>query len=402
MEDVHSKKHSGVEETVSRFRMQGFWTPQAGKLAKSVKSACVVCRYLDKQVMCQTMGSLPKSQLVSPVAWGQLELDLFGPFTCRSDVNKRSSCIVWAMVLIDRNSGAVHSDVVMDYSASETIKTLRRFAALRGWPVRIYSDPGSQLVSSSGKLESWWNSMGITLTNSGAELGFAWEISPSNSPWRQGRSEVRIKVLKRLITAAMGSNRVTPVELQTILYECANLCNERPIGVNKSPRADGSFEVLTPNCLLMGRSLNRAPTDAELASHLKTSDRYHLIQQVTDDFWRRWCCEVTPESLIRQRWHETGRNLQIGDIVLIHDKTAIKGKYVLGVVDDIDPSKDKLVRSCKVSYTVPNLRDPIGTYSGGRRIVVSRSIQRLTLILPVEEQEHCLTVEDNMVKRSEN
>ena len=74
---------------------------------------------------------------------------------------------------------------------------------------------------------------------------------------------------------------------------------------------------------------------------------------------------------------------------------------MLGIVDEIDPSKDKLVRSCKVSYTVPNLRDPIGTYSGGRRIVVSRSIQRLSLILPVEEQEHRLTVEDNTVKKSE-
>ena len=82
-------------------------------------------------------------------------MDLFGPFACRSDVNKRSTCKVWGMVLIDRNSGAVHSDVVMGYSASETIKTIRRFAALRGWPSVLYSGPGSQLVNSLGKLETW-------------------------------------------------------------------------------------------------------------------------------------------------------------------------------------------------------------------------------------------------------
>ena len=34
-----------------------------------------------------------------------------------------------------------------------------RFGALRGWPALIRSNPGSQLESASGKLESWWSSM---------------------------------------------------------------------------------------------------------------------------------------------------------------------------------------------------------------------------------------------------
>ena len=195
---------------------------------------------------------------------------------------------------------------------------------------------------------------------------------------------------------------MTPIELQTVLYECANLTNERPIGVNKSPKEDGSFKVLTPNLLLLGRSLNSVPDDAELASYLKPADRYNLIQQVTRDFWSHWSSQVTPEAVIRQRWHHSGRNLQPGDIVMIHDKTNIKGRYLLGIVESIDPSKDQLVRSCKVSYTIPNVKDPIGTYSGGKKVTVSRSIQRLSLILPVEEQEHSVVVENNIVKMSSN
>ena len=101
---------------------------------------------------------------------------------------------------------------------------------------------------------------------------------------------------------------------------------------------------------------------------------------------------------MRQTWHETGRNLRNGDIVLIHEKGAIKGKYLLGMVDSVNVGRDGLVRSCSVRYTVPNARDPIGKYNGGRRIVVTRSIQRLTLLLPVEEQNSRLTVEDNVVR----
>ena len=103
--------------------------------------------------------------------------------------------------------------------------------------------------------------------------------------------------------------------------------------------------------------------------------------------------EVTPESLIRQKWHETGRNLKIGDVVLLHENSALKGKYQLGIVDSIKEGKDNLVRSCAIRYTIPNPKDPVNIYSGGKHIRVTRSVQRLTLILPVEEQSIPLDVD---------
>ena len=398
MEKAHQDKHSGIEETVARFRMNGFWTPKAAKLAKSVKLKCVICRYLDKHPICQTMGGIPRDQVISPVAWGDVEMDLFGPFVCRSDVNKRSSIKVWGIVVIDRNSGAVHCDVLLDYSAQEVIKALRRFSSLRGWPVRITSDPGSQLSSSSGKLESWFEGMKGQLADLASSMKFTWQISPANSPWRQGRCESRIKSLKRLILIAAGSTRLSPIELQTVLFEVANLSNERPIGLMKTPREDGTFKVITPNTLLMGRSKNSVPDDANLGDHMKKSDRYELIQQVTSDFWVRWAQEVTPQHVIRQKWHELGRNLQIGDIVLLHDKSPLKGHYTLGIVESVNLGRDRLVRSCEVGYTVSNKRDSIGEYTGGKRITVTRSVQRLTLLLPIEDQQNSLDVEDNVVK----
>ena len=397
MEQAHKRKHSGVEETVCQFRMSGFWTVRASKLAKKVKSKCVTCRILDKQPVHQAMGGIPSQQVINPMAWGEVEMDLFGPFLCRGEANKRSTIKVWGVVIVDRNSGAVHCDVVMDYGAQEVIKTLRRFAALRGWPAKIASDPGSQLVSSSGNLESWWSSMGNQLSELATSSNFEWEISPANSPWRQGRCESRIKSLKRLLTISASYTRLSPLELQTILYEAANLSNERPIGLVKSPTADGSFKVITPNTLLLGRSLNKVPDDVNLGVHLRHSDRYELIQQVTTEFWDRWCQEVTPAQVIRQKWHQTGRNLACGDVVLIHDKSPIKGTYVLGIVESVNVGDDGLVRSCSVGYTIGSKKDPADKYTGGKRIVVSRSVQRLTLVLPVEEQTRSLQVVNNDV-----
>ena len=239
--------------------------------------------------------------------------------------------------------------------------------------------------------------MNEQLSNFAAGINFSWEVSPANSPWRQGKSEVRIKVLKRLITIAIGSARLTPSELQTVIFEAANLCNERPIGVHKVPKADGSFQVLTPNCLLIGRSQNKVPDDSQLATHLKKSDRFQLIQQITMDFWTRWTEEVTPESIVRQRWHETGRNLSVGDVVLIHEKSPVKGTYKLGLVESVKVSRDGLVRSCVVSYRIPSSQDLGNKYSGGRKVSVTRSVQRLSLLLPVEEQNVKLEIVGDQV-----
>ena len=57
------------------------------------------------------------------------------------DVNPRTTKKTWAVVIEDANSGAVHLDIVQDYSTQAVLMTLRRFGALRGWPGVICSDP---------------------------------------------------------------------------------------------------------------------------------------------------------------------------------------------------------------------------------------------------------------------
>ena len=78
--------------------------------------------------------------------------------------------------------------------------------------------------------------------------------------------------MKRLLHLSVGDTRVTPVELQTILFETANICNERPLGLSK-PREDGTYTLITPNQLLLGRSQNILPDDANIANGLPMSSR---------------------------------------------------------------------------------------------------------------------------------
>ena len=317
---------------------------------------------------------------------------MFGPFHCRGDVNPRTTKKTWGLVIEDANSGAVHLDIVQDYSANAVLMTLRRFGSLRGWPGIICSDPGSQLQAASGKLDNWWISMGDSLRTLGSEKNFKWEISPPDSPWRQGKAERRIAVVKRLLTLSVGDSRVTPVELQTILMEISNICNERPIGLSK-PREDGSYVLITPNQLLMGRSSCILPDDTELVKDLHVASRYRMINHVTSLFWNMWASEVSPGLVYRQKWHQKGRNLRKGDLVMICEPSKVKAKYKLGIVDSVKTSSDGFVRSVTVKYVIIH-----SIPHGGDKtqvIYVKRSVQRLALILPVEEQSTQLEVKEH-------
>ena len=71
------------------------------------------------------MGNRENEFAKAPGVWKQIEIDLMGPFTCRSDVNKRSTIKVWAAVIEDVYSGAVYCYIVMDYSAQTVMMILR-------------------------------------------------------------------------------------------------------------------------------------------------------------------------------------------------------------------------------------------------------------------------------------
>ena len=77
----------------------------------------------------------------------------------------------------------------------------------------------------------------------------------------------------------------------------------------------------------------------------------------------------------------------VGDLVMIADATKIKSQYKLGTVDSVTTSSDSRVRSAVVRYF--NRKGVSESWKPER---VVRSVQRLTLILPVEEQDSAVDV----------
>ena len=78
-----------------------------------------------------------------------------------------------------------------------------------------------------------------------------------------------------------------------------------------------------------------------------------------------------PHCEPRGKWHKERKNVAVGDIVLLVDKETSRSKWNMGLITDVYPGQDGLVRSVQVK-TVS------GTYD--------RPITKLTILLSKEEQ----------------
>ena len=95
------------------------------------------------------MSPLPVERLKPSPAFSNVCIDYFGPYTVRGEVQKRVRGKAYGVLLVCMGSGAVHADIASDYSTDAFLQVLRRFSSVRGWPMKIFSDPGTQLVGAS-------------------------------------------------------------------------------------------------------------------------------------------------------------------------------------------------------------------------------------------------------------
>jgi hypothetical protein len=247
--------------------------------------------------------------------------------------------------------------------------------------MKIYSDPGSQLKAADKELQTALENLNKkTIAEFGVTNHIDWEFGSPDAPWRNGCTEALIKSVKKSIKVVIGEQVLPFSEMQTVLYEVANLINSRPIGSYPTTVDDGVY--LSPNDLLLGRSNSQLPSGPFDETTSKYT-RHRFISKLTESFWKKWNEIYFPSLVIHQKWHTKQRNMKVGDIVMIQDSGMIKGKWKLGRIVKSEPStRDGLVRTVDIQYKNPE---------SNTFITISRPVQRLVVILPVEEDAVCET-----------
>lgn len=379
---LHQIDHGGVESTLARLQSR-FWVPGARRIIKSVKKRCVMCRKYYGKVEDQCMGQVSDVRMKPTPPFYHTATDLFGPFTIKDAVKRRTRGKCFGVIYTCLTTRAVHLDIAENYSTEAFLGTFRRFVSIRGYPCTMHSDNGPQLVAANKELRDVSREFDLnSIPKFGSNKGVKWEFNKSSdAPWLNGACESLIRLVKSGLLRAVGDSVLTFSELQTTMYEVASLLNNRPIGMKPGYNIELGV-YLCPNDLLLGHNNLPVPTGA-YATNEDPRRRLEFIQSIVSSFWKKWQRDYFPTLFIRQKWHVERRNIRVGDIVLVQDPNPVRGKWKLAQVSKVEESRDGVVREVKLRY---KMCKPGNHYQGTKYKTINRSVHRLVVLLPVEEQ----------------
>ena len=140
---------------------------------------------MEKKLCEQIMGKLPIERLKPAPAWDATALDFFGPFKIKDEVKKRTTGKAYGLIFNCLATRAVHVDISPDYSTEKFLMVLRRFVSIRGYPSKLYSDNGAQLLAANKELKKVVKDLDSKpLQQFGVTQGLKWIFSSADAPGR--------------------------------------------------------------------------------------------------------------------------------------------------------------------------------------------------------------------------
>ena len=225
-----------------------------------IRRTCAVCIRKQAHTAEQIMSPLPVERIQPAPAFTNICIDYFGPYIVRGEVQKRVRMKCYGVIMTCLAVRAVYIDIAAEATTDSFIQVLRRFATHHGWPKKVFSDGAKHLVSASKELQEQINELNkdeIQHFGRQNRFDFHWKFSPADSPWYNGTAESLIKSAKKALEVVVGESVLSFSELQTVMFEAAQLINQRPIGLLPGSPDEGTY--LCPNDLLLGRATPNIP-----------------------------------------------------------------------------------------------------------------------------------------------
>ena len=219
----------------------------------------------------------------------------------------------------------------------------------------MYSDLGKNLVGAASELRTFSNSR--DQSELGGKVGTDWRFHTPDAPHANGAVESMVKLVKKALYLAIRDATLTFSELQTVVFETAELVNQRPLAIMYTRGSDDlSLDYICPNQLLLGRASSRIPNE-NWSNVSNITRRIKYVQEITDKFWKAWYQVMFPSVVIRPKWHVEVTNLQVGDVVMVSDQNAIRGEYRLALISEVYPDVKGRVRQVQVSYKLSDYKN---------------------------------------------
>ena len=348
--------HGGVGLTMTEIRMK-YWIPRLRQLVRSYVRKCKWCRRFNaKAFHAPVPGLLPTDRSEGDTAFRVIGVDYAGPFKYKHGKREKKAYLLINACSLSR---AIHLELLDDMTTEGFIRSLKKFIARRGRPKKIYSDNARSFQSAAKWLKNVMTSE--KLQGYLAEEEIEWKHNLSRAPWWGGQFERLIRVVKQSLYKTVGNACLRREELEEVILDLEIHLNNRPLSYVDD---DVELPIITPNALMFGiapeRSLEddvKSFTDSDLRKRAK------YVRRCKESLWQRWRNEYV-RGLREQHNMNTGtRTIQVavGDVVTIlnENKEKNRAKWNLGIVDQVYPGPDGVVRSVRLRAGKSFLNRPV-------------------------------------------
>ncbi|KAF0712111.1 Integrase catalytic domain-containing protein, partial [Aphis craccivora] len=301
-----------------------FWIVSIKSVLHSVTRACPVCVRFDAKPPQPIMADLPAARVQQSRPFARVGVDYAGPLQMR-EVRLRKSRVykVYIAVFICFSVKAVHLEVVTEFSTEAFLAAFDRFVARRGLPSEIFSDCGTNFIGADKQLQLLINSPDGQCAISQARASCQWHFNPPSAPHFGGQWEAAVRSTKRLLIRTM-------------------VLNLRPLTPLTTDPTD--LEYLSPGHFLIGQPLLAVPPRVSFESRVNLTQRWKLLDQCHQAFWRRWSTEYLTSLQGRSKWATEAPNVKVNDMVVIIDNQSPPLAWRLGRILEVLPGNDGVVR----------------------------------------------------------
>ena len=369
-------KHSG-NETVLRHVQKVAYIMEGRLLVKQFRQECARCRLLNRKAIKVAMGPVSDINVCIAPAFYNSQVDIFGPYSSYSNLNKRASMKIWFLLFCCCTTGAVDIKVMEDYSTNSFVLAFIRFSCKVGFPKRLLPDAGSQLVKGCQTMTLVFSDIKSKLNK---EYGIEFETCPVGAHYMHGKVERKIKQVQESFSKSLQNERMSIIQWETLGDQVANSINNLPIGIGNVVEDLENLDILTPNRLLLARNNDRSPSGTVSVS----DDPKRIIRsnnEVFDTWFQCWLVSCVPKLMTHPKWYDSSRDSKIGDIVLfLKSEKEFDKQYQYGIIRGIKASRDGKIRQIDIEYQNHNETVKRFTNRGVREVVVIHPVDEMSII----------------------
>jgi len=250
---------------------------------------------------------------------------------------------------------AVHIEVVSDLSTPAFIAALYRFVSRRGVPVNIYSDCGTNFKGADTVLQSLFQDPDARSLFSNI-IPCNWHFNPPAASHFGGLWEAAVKSTKYHLKRVIGTQILTFEKMTTCTHRIEAILNSRPITpLSTDPNV---LQALTPGDFLIV-PIVALPEPDSTSTPINRLNRWQLLNQIQQSFWKRWSVEYLSTLQARSKWYRKKTNLAIGDLVLVRQQNVPPTVWKLGRYVSVHPGDDGVVQVVTVRTKDREYKRPV-------------------------------------------